>query len=116
MLIQQWSELKLQEEILYRKFHWPNNTIWLQLVIPYKFQTKVLESCHYHVLAGHAGQAHTLLQIQFRLFFPHIKEIVSAWVSSCHICHSRKSPQKTPRAPMKHHLSGAPFERLHFDV
>ena len=89
ILIQQWSELELKEGILYKKYHLPNDTFLLQMIVPYKFQKQILESCHDHVLSGHAGLTRTLRQVQVRFWFPKMREIIGLYVSSCDVCNRR---------------------------
>ena len=88
----------------------------LQLVLPHKMRTKVLEDLHNSPSGSHLGVMKTLQKVQYRFYWPGQRKDVEDWCKACQSCGSRKNPPKTRRAPMQIIQSSTPMQRVAMDI
>jgi len=85
VLLTQWDSLILQDEILYRKFHYPDGTVnFLQLVLPAKLRRPFVERLHAEL--GHFGRTKTCYAVSCRAYFPGWRTLTGLLVCNCAVC------------------------------
>ena len=62
------------------------------------------------------GVKRTVERIRSRAYWPQVTETVKRFFERCEQCQKKKTPAKSPKAPMKTYLSGAPNERVQIDI
>jgi len=87
ILLSQWESLVLQDGILYRKFHRPDDSVeFLQIVLPVKLQRPYIERLHavWAILDAprHAMQCH----MSHRAYFPSWQSFTVLLVCKCQVC------------------------------
>ncbi len=114
-----WSQLKLKDNLLYRRWedipgrgHHPH----LQLVLPQELVQTVLEALHDDATAGHLGITKTLQKVRSQFYWPGQRRDVENWCLVCEECSRRKSPSRPRRAPLQSDLSGVPLQRVAMDI
>ena len=110
----------LQEGLLFRK--WVPHAEALggdpifQFVVPSKFRTLVLQTCHNNV-AGHQGVKKTYNRVLRYCFWPRLKRDISAYIKKCHTCQLTSKPNQSikpaPLCPIP--AVEKPFEHLIID-
>ncbi|KAF2890388.1 hypothetical protein ILUMI_15785 [Ignelater luminosus] len=87
------------------------------LVVPKTFIRKVLHDFHNLPLAGHQGQAKTLLFVKSRFYWPNMKNDIIKYVSECQSCSQRKTSPHLKQAPIQTFPEiFYPFERTSMDI
>ena len=66
--------------------------------------------------AGHPGMSRMKLTIGTRFYWPRMRQDIENWVKCCRSCTMAKRGPKLSRHPLQQELSGAPFDRVAFDV
>ena len=66
--------------------------------------------------AGHIGVKRTVERIRSRAYWSRVTETVKRFCERCEQCHKKKTPAKSPKAPMKTYVSGTPNERKQIDI
>ncbi len=115
----QRDSLVLYENVLHRRWEdVPNGgrDPRLQLVVPTKLVSCILEALHDHPTGGHLGIAKTLKKVQYRFYWPGQRKMVETWCKSCERCTRRKSLPKPHRAPLQSDTSGLPMQRIAMDI
>lgn len=113
----QWNRLTLQDNLLYRKWYEVGcKSPTLQLIIPRSLQASIFEQVHSSRCTGHLGVKRTIARLRRRFYWIHYKQVIADFCKQCVVCQKRNSPTKRHKAPMKQHLSGAPFERIALDI
>ena len=111
-----WETLQLQDGVLYRHIASKNGTkICKQLIVPKQLREQILYSSHNSITAGHLGIKKTKARLLQSVYWYNLKSDVKWYITKCDICASDKIPAKTPRAPMGHLKSGAPWDTLALD-
>lgn len=88
-----------------------------QVVVPSAYRSDILHLAHDHCLAGHMGVRKTLDRVLRHFFWPGVKNDVTQYCRTCHVCQMVGKPnQKIPPAPL-HPIPaiGEPFERILID-
>ena len=66
VLFAQWDSLVLENDVLYRRYHYPDGTTqYLQVVLPVKLRRPFIERVHAEL--GHFGRTKTVLQLHVEL-------------------------------------------------
>ena len=66
--------------------------------------------------AGHMGVKRTVERIRSRAYWPRVTDTVKRFCERCEQCQKKKTPAKSPKAPMKTYVSGTPNERVQIDI
>ncbi|MCG8033309.1 MAG: DDE-type integrase/transposase/recombinase [Candidatus Thiodiazotropha taylori] len=113
----QWSQLFVQNGVLFRKWISVDSTLsYDQLVLPSVLRKEVLQSMHNGITAAHLGVHETVMKIKQNFYWYKMKESVRLWVGQCSFCEARKRPTKKPKAPLKEYSVGFPMDRVSVDV
>ena len=88
----------------------------LQLVLPHKMRTKVLEDLHNSPSGSHLRVIKTLQKVQYRFYWPGQRKDIENWCKACQSCGSTKKPPNTRRAPMQIIQSCTPMQRIAMDI
>ncbi len=87
-----------------------------QLLVPKSCREMLFQAAHYNPMAGHLGQATTLIRLMARFFWPGIHENVRRWCAACREC-QLVNPPASPKAPLRPlPLMQVPFERIGMDL
>ncbi len=88
-----------------------------QIVLPSTYRQQVLKLAHENFLSGHVGITKTYYRISRYFFWPGLKNSVSKYCKSCHVCQMASKPnQKIPPAPLcPIPVVNDPFDRLIID-
>ena len=62
------------------------------------------------------GVKRTVERIRSRAYWPRVTDTVKRFCERCEQCQKKKTPAKSPKAPMKTYVSGTPNERVQIDI
>ena len=105
------DNLKLVEGLLYRKWLYKNEMVYLQFVLPESYRKKTVIACHDKF--GHLGMDKTLVLLQERFFWPRMNDDVWTHIRFCERCLRFK--QKPEREEMSSFDTSYPLEIVHMD-
>ena len=89
------------DNILFRiNKHISSKQIDLQIVVPQKWSTKIIESIHNTPLGGHVGFFRTYKNIQSMFYWLDMYKTIQNFVNSCQICLTTKRQPKKLKLPM----------------
>jgi len=84
-LFSQWDSLVLEDDVLYRRYHYPDDaTQYLQVVLPVKLRRPYIERLHADL--GHFGRAKTCLGLAHHAYFPGWRSFTGVLVRTCSTC------------------------------
>lgn len=115
-----WSKfdkLVLRNGVLY--IEWEDDQkaeVTLKLVVPWKSVNEILFGLHSSPTGGHLGVSKTLGKVAERFYWFGMRRDVENYVANCMECVTRKNPNRTAKAPLQPHYSGAPFEKIAIDI
>ncbi len=66
--------------------------------------------------AGHPGMTRMKSNIGLRFYWQGMRDDIESWVKCCRSCAMTKRGHGRGRAPLIQELTGAPFQRVAFDV
>ena len=113
----QWSQLFIQNGVLFRKWISVDSTLsYDQLVLPSVLRKEVLQSMHNSITSAHLGVHKTVTKIKQNFYWYKMNDSVRLWISQCSFCEARKRPAKKPKAPLTEYSVGFPMDRLSVDV
>ena len=117
-LWQQFSRLALQEGVLYRHYHAPDDQSQphLQLVVPTSHRHDVMSAVHNATGSDHLGITRSLDKARQRFYWPKMREDIENRIRTCHECQARKPPTPKPKAPLHSTLSSFPCQRVALDI
>ena len=116
-LLNQWSRLSVQQELLVRRVEeLETDEIKWQVVIPLSMRRDVLKYAHDVKTAAHLGIRKTLGKVRLRFYWPGLQNDVKIYVGGCEKCARKKNPNPTKVAPMQIVRSGFPMERIALDI
>ena len=111
-----WENLRLVNGVLCKAFAKRNGTgEYLQLIAPTGLRHDIIHHMHSALISGHVGVKRTKEKISKSYYWFNLNEDVKSYIRKCDICAADKPPPKTPRAPMGHLVSGAPWDTLALD-
>ena len=105
------ENLKLVEGLLYRKWLYKSEVVYLQFVLPLTYRRRTVIACHDEF--GHLGMDKTLILLQERFFWPRMNDDVRTHIRSCECCIRFK--QKPEREEMSSFQTSYPLEIVHMD-
>ena len=105
------DNLKLVDGLLYRKWIYKNEIMYLQFILPCNYEKRTVISCHHQF--GHLGMDKTLILLQERFFWPKMNDDVRRHLRNCERCLRFK--QKPEREEMHSIESSYPMEIVHID-
>ena len=111
-----WTQLTLDQGIMYYQQRLPNDTLRMQLVVPGRLRREIFQQLHSSLTAGHLGRNKTTRRIKERFWWPKVKGDVDLWCKCCDQCASRKMPPGKRKAPLRQYQVGMPLERVAMDV
>ena len=107
------GDFVMKEGLIYRVV----NEDQLQLVIPSKYRSQILEMGHAIAFSGHTGSGATMQRISTHYFWPGICEDVKRYVRSCPICQRKSARTYTvPVTLGEMPITGTAFERVAVDI
>jgi len=109
-----WPQFRVVDNILYRIGKIPEDP-W-RLVIPRELRKEIMEMLHDSKWAGHPGMSRMKASLGSRYYWPRMREDIESWVKCCRACAMAKRGKGRGKAPLIQELSGAPFQRVAFDV
>ena len=116
-LLNQWSRLSVQQELLVRRWdELGTDQFKWQVVVPLSLRRDVLRYAHDVKTAAHLGIRKTLSKVRPRFYWPGLQNDVKVYVGGCEQCSRKKNPNPTKVAPMEIVRSGFPMERIAFDI
>ena len=108
-----------KNEMLYRQFKSPgeNSEVSNQLLVPKHLRTKVLQTAHDGVMAGHFGVRKTISKILTEFYWPTLRKDVREYCRSCDICQNTQSKGRVSKLPLgRMPLIDTPFMRVAIDL
>ena len=81
IILQFKDNLKLVEGLLYRKWLYKNEMVYLQFVLPETYRKRTVIACHDEF--GHLGMDKTFVLLQERFFWPRMNDDVRTHIRSC---------------------------------
>jgi len=111
----QWDRLTVNNGVLYRKWYESDNGITLQLVVPVKLKTSVLQGLHDDKVAGHMGIRRTMNRVRQRYYWSGYNQDVVQWCKKCTVCQARTSG-KAAKASLQKLRTGARLQRSSLDI
>jgi len=114
ILFAQWDSLVLENNVLYRRYHYPDGTTkYLQVVLPAKLRRPYIE--HMHADLGHFGRTKTCLALVCRAYFP--GALTGLIVRNCATCSMhQRSHLKPTQANLKPMREFRPMSVVHADL
>lgn len=113
----QFDRLRLEDGLLCREYETEDGTSsFLQLCLPRKLVSQVLQLLHDSPTSGHLGVQKTSERVQARYYWKGWRQDVEDHCRSCKKCGERNAPGKLPRARLGTCPSGYPMERVAMDV
>jgi len=112
-----WDQLETINGVLYRR--WTPKSVGhecLQLLVPKSLRETYISQAHIGSTGGHFGVRRTQHQIQRRAFWPGWRKDIERFVRCCARCVTYHRGQLPHHGPLQPILSGAPFEKLHYDI
>ena len=112
----QWGRIRVRQNLLYRE--WESNLgdyTRLQLIIPKRYQLKLIRDVHCTRIGNHQGTHRTLEFLRLRFFWYGMAEQIREFIKQCVVCQQAKILNKTPRTPMQALGAGFPNERVNVD-
>ena len=117
VLWRQWERLKIVNGILYREFlDHDSGKSEMHLIVPEKKKSDVLHYFHDIPTAAHLGAEKMTERIKHSFYWPSMSKEILNYCKSCDLCVSRKTSQKSNKAPLGQYLVGEPMERVALDV
>ena len=105
------DNLKLVDGLLYRKWVYKNEIMYLQFVLPCEFCKWMVISCHDQF--GHLGMDNTLVLLQEWFFWSKMNDDVRHHIHNCERClHFKQKPERDEMHSIK---SSYPMEIVHMD-
>ena len=111
ILLRLKDNLKWVEGLLYHKWLYKNEVVYLQFVLPNTFRRKTVIACHDEFC--HLGMDKTLVLLQERFFCPWMNDDVRTHIHSCEHCLRFK--QKPEQEEMSSFETLYPLEIVHMD-
>ena len=105
------DNLKLVKGLLYCKWLYKNEMVYLQFVLPGSYRKKTVIACHDEF--GHLGMDKTLVLLQERFFWPRMNDDIWTHIRSCECCLRFK--RKPKREEMSSFDTSYPLEIVHMD-
>ena len=94
VLMRKWKPVDASGDEDWREVH--------QIVVPKVFRNQIMSISHESALGGHLGVNKTVEKILKQFFWPGLRQDVSDYCRSCHVCQMVGKPnQKIPPAPLK---------------
>ena len=116
-LYSQWDQLEVHNGLVYRRWALSGNRgEVLQLLVPGALRQDYIRMAHTGITGGHLGVRRTLDQVQRRAFWRGWRGDVRRYVQRCSNCNGYFRGHLPRTAPLQPMLSGAPFEKLHYDL
>jgi len=115
LLAQQWKSLLIKKGVLWRRKLGGNEND-LQLVLPAKFHSDVLQCLHEGALSAHLGEEKMLCQLKERFYWPGSADDVKDWCATCQTCCTRKSAAPKKRAGLQTIGAGYPLQVVSVDI
>ena len=117
ILVQQWEQLEIHDQLLWRRFHHPDGIqSHLQLIVPTTLRHKILDNTHGGAVSGHFGQRKTLSQLRHNFYWPGQGTGVKNWCRTCAVCAVRKTPIPRRRANLHTIPAGYPMQVVAVDI
>lgn len=112
-LSRQLTRVTEKEGVLYRRIHHPDGEEILQLLLPERLRSEVLQALHEH--HGHQGVQRTLDLVRRRCYWPGMTRDIQQWCQVCERCSMAKDSGPAIRAPMGHLMAAQPNQIVALD-
>jgi hypothetical protein len=110
-----WQRLLIQNGILYRR--WADqfdDTLWLQIILPYVLLKPYIKQCH--VKIGHFGANKVCQEIHKRAYFKGWRQTTRRIVRQCPTCARYHRGKLQHSVEMQQMLVGDPMDRMGLDL
>lgn len=87
-----------------------------QVILPRSSSEEVFENIHCNITGGHLGYKKTLFKAREKYFWHRMSQDIKFLCKKCDKCAARKSPSKSPKAPLQRYIVGSPMERWAVDI
>ena len=113
-LLQQWTRITSQDDVLYRQIQTPGDgRVLLQLLLPQCLQAEVLKSLHDD--HGHQGIERTTSLVRQRCFWPFMQKDIMRYCQNCNRCTLAKAVQPKVRTFRGGLTASKPLEVIAID-
>ena len=117
LLVQQWEQLEIHDQLLWRRFYHPDsNRSHLQLIVPSALRHRVLDNIHGGAVSGHFGQRKMVSQLRRNFYWPGLTIDVKNLCRTCATCAARKTPIPRRQANLHTVPSGYPMQVVAVDI
>lgn len=114
--VQQWEQLIVEDQILFRKWHILANQVETKLFLaPESMYSNILHTAHDLPSSGHLGIKKTLDRVRTNFYWLGLKNSVTEWVKGCDLCQKKKNPSRKARAPLVQDPIMVPMEKIAMD-
>lgn len=111
-----WEILEIYQRVLCIKWVEIEN-VKLRICTPKNMRDVVMWYLHDSPVSGHLGIQRIIRKMnQSSYYWPKIREFVTDYVKSCHVCEERKNPQRKKRSAMESFITGGRWERIAADI
>ena len=95
LLFMERKWLQILNNLLYRKWETLDESkYWFKLIVPGKYRNDILKQLHDSPSSGHNRIRRTYLKMRARYFWPHMRQFIQRWISTCRACQLRKGPSQ----------------------
>ena len=84
--------------------------------MPEPWRNEIMSMSHSNPGGSHMGIQRTVERMRSRAYWPRLTDSVKKFCEQCIECQMKKNPKRSPKAPMKTYISGAPNERVQIDI
>jgi len=96
ILFSQWDSLVLEDDVMYRRYHYPDGTTkYLQVVLPVKLRRPYIE--RFHANLGHFSRTKTCLALARRAYLPGWRSLAGMLVQTCSTCNLHQRSHQRQR-------------------
>ena len=113
-LWRQKDQLELHNDVLHYRWHHPDSSTTLKLIVPTSMQNELLNLAHDSKGGGHWGRNKTWRRLQQSFFWPGMSRDVDLYIRTCAAC-SKNKKGLLPRSTLLNYQAGEPNERVHLD-
>ena len=113
----QWSQLVVEDSVLFRKWISVDGLkSYKQLILPTVLRNEIIGLSHNTITCAHLGVKKTVQKLKLNFYWYKMEDSVRLWIRQCDKCGARKRPHKRPRAALTEYTVGFPMDRVVTDV
>ncbi len=104
------------QPFVWRFHHRDGSHSHLQLVVPVRLRSEILQDLHASAVSAHLGQRKTLSQLRLRFYWPGQTTDAKTWCCTCSVCSARKTPSPKQHAHLHTIGAGYPMQVVAVDI